>query len=55
MAAVTICSDFEAQENNICHFFHFSPSVCHELIGQNAMILSFSTVDSPIKHGSHNA
>ena len=23
MAAVTICSDFGAQENKICHFFHF--------------------------------
>ena len=26
MAAVTICSDFGAQENIICHCFHFSPS-----------------------------
>ena len=25
MAAVTICSDFGAQENKICHCFHFSP------------------------------
>ena len=25
MAAVTICSDFEAQENKVCHFFHFFP------------------------------
>ena len=24
MAAVTICSDFEAQEEKICHCFHFS-------------------------------
>ena len=23
MAAVTICSDFEAQENEICHCFYF--------------------------------
>ena len=23
MAAVTVCSDFEAQENKICHCFHF--------------------------------
>ena len=23
MAAVTVCSDFEAQENEICHYFHF--------------------------------
>ena len=25
MAAVTICSDFGAQENKVCHYFHFSP------------------------------
>ena len=23
--AITICSDFGAQENKICHCFHFSP------------------------------
>ena len=28
MAAVTICSDFGAQENKICHCFHFPPSIC---------------------------
>jgi len=25
MAAVTVCSAFGTQENNICHGFHFSP------------------------------
>ena len=25
MTAVTICSDFGAQENKVCHYFHFSP------------------------------
>ena len=25
MTAVTICSDFRAQENKLCHCFHFSP------------------------------
>ena len=25
MAAVTICSDFEAQEEKICHYFHLFP------------------------------
>ena len=25
MAAVIICSDFEAQENKVCHYFHRSP------------------------------
>ena len=29
MAAVTIHSDFGAQENKICHCFHFFPSVYH--------------------------
>ena len=41
MAAVTVCSDFGAQEikNKICHCFHFSPSICHEVMGLDAMIL----------------
>ena len=38
MIAVTICSDFGAQENKICHF---SPSICHEVRGPDAMILVF--------------
>ena len=25
VAAVAICSDFGAQENNVCHCFHFFP------------------------------
>ena len=25
MAAVTICSDFGAQESKVCHYFHFFP------------------------------
>ena len=39
MAAVTICSDFEAQENEICHCFHCFSSICHEGMGPDAMIL----------------
>ena len=35
MAAVTTFSDFGAQENNV------SPSVCHEVMGLDAMILVF--------------
>ena len=39
MAAFTICSDFGAQEEKICHCFHFSPfclpwsdgTRCHDL------------------------
>ena len=41
MAAVTICSDFGAQENKICNCFYFPPSICHEVMGQHAMILVF--------------
>ena len=40
MAAVTNYSDFGAQENKVCHCF-FSPSICHELMGPDAMILIF--------------
>ena len=43
MAAVTISSIliFGTQENKICHCFHFSPSICHEVNGLVAMILVF--------------
>ena len=39
MAAVTVCSDFGPQENKICHCFYFFPSICHEVMGPDAMIL----------------
>ena len=35
MAAVTICSDFRAQENKICHCFH------SQVMGPDALILVF--------------
>ena len=41
MAAVTICNYFGTQENKICHCFHFSPSICHEVMGPDAMIVVF--------------
>ena len=42
MAAVTICSDFGAQENKVYHCFpFFSPYICHEVMGLDAMILVF--------------
>ena len=41
IAAVTICSDFGAQENKICTASTFSPSIWHEMIGPDAMILVF--------------
>ena len=39
LAAVTIWSDFGAPENKLCHFI--SPSICHEVMGPDAMILVF--------------
>ena len=41
MAAVTVHSDFGAQENKVCHCFHFSPSICHEVMELDVMILGF--------------
>ena len=41
MAAVTIHSDFRAQEQEIYHYFHLSPSICHEVMRLDAMILVF--------------
>ena len=52
MAAVTICSDFGAQENKVCHCFPIShcfivsflivsPSICLEVMGPDANILVF--------------
>ena len=42
MAAVNICSDFGAQENKVCHTDCIvSPSICHEVLGLDAMILVF--------------
>ena len=38
MAAVIICSDFGAQENKVCHYFHYFPSICCEVMGLDAMI-----------------
>ena len=43
MAAVTFHSDFGAQESKLCHCFHFfPPSICHEMMGLDAMILVFN-------------
>ena len=33
--------DFGAQENKVSHGFHCFPSVCHEVMGLDAMILVF--------------
>ena len=40
MAAITICSDFGAQENKVTVSI-VSPSICHKVMGPDAMILVF--------------
>ena len=41
MVEVTVHSDFGVQENKICHGSTFSPSICHEVMGLDAMIFVF--------------
>ena len=41
MAAVTIYSDFGAQENSLLLFPLFPPSIWHEVMGPDAMISVF--------------
>ena len=41
MAAVTVHSDFGAQENKSVTLSIVSPSICHEVMGPDAMILVF--------------
>jgi len=47
MSAVTIHSDFGAQEEKICHYFHLSPfylpcsPIANLAMGPDAMILVF--------------
>ena len=41
MAAVTICSDFGAPQNKVSHRFYRFPSICHEVMGPDAMIFVF--------------
>ena len=41
MAAVTICSDFGAPKLKSVTVSTVSPSICHEMMGPDAMILVF--------------
>ena len=45
MAAVIVCSDFGVPKNKICHCFYFSPSICHEVMGLDAVIFIFFNVE----------
>ena len=44
MAAVTMCRDFRAQEEESVTASTFSHSICHEGMGPDAMILVFLTL-----------
>jgi len=41
MGAVTICTDFGDQENKNLSLLHSFSSICHEVMGPDAMVLSF--------------
>ena len=45
MAAVTICSDFGAQENKVCHYAHFSSIYLPRSDGTRCHDLSFLNVE----------
>ena len=45
MAAVTICSDFRAQENKLCHCFHCFPIYLPWSDGTGCHDLSFLNVE----------
>ena len=44
MAAVSIHSDFKAQEEEIYHYFCLFPFYLHEVMGSDAMILVFFNI-----------
>ena len=48
MAAVTIHSDFGIQENKICHCFHFFSSICHKVMGYNAIFITYPVLNQSI-------
>ena len=45
MAAVTVCSDCGAEEIKSVIAYIFTPLICHEVIGLDAMILSFGMLN----------
>ena len=50
MAAVTICSDFGAPQNKVSHCSISSPSLCHEVMELDAMILVLSQLFHSLFH-----
>ena len=45
MAAITICSDFGAQENSLSLLLLSPPFICHKVMRQDAMTLVFLNVE----------
>ena len=45
LAAATICSDFGAPKIKSLTVSIASPSICHEVMGQDAIIISFLNVE----------
>ena len=41
ITVVTVCGDFEVQENTSLTASTFPPSICHKVMGPDAMILVF--------------
>ena len=52
MATVIIWSDFGAQENKVCHYFHCFP-ICHEVMWPDAMIFIYDKSRQLIKKQRH--
>ena len=48
MVAVTICSDFGAQENKVCHHFHCFPIYGLQVMGPDAVIFFWMLSFKPI-------
>ena len=54
MTAVTICSDFGVQEKKVCPISIISPSICHEVMGPDAMIFIFWMSGFKLGEGNGN-
>ena len=44
MTVINVHSDFGAQENKLCHCFHFSLSICHEMMGPDSLIWIYTYI-----------
>ena len=56
MAAVTICSDFGAQENKVSYVSIVSLSICHDVMGldgeDNGTPLQYSCLENSMDRGA---